>query len=144
MNKNLLTPALIDQAGIGEYRDGAGLCLLVSSTSRTWLHRYVLNGKRTSITLGKYPDMSLFEARHASQKARMSIKNGHAPVNKHVIVTLDKSDHDAENTIFSFSIPNELARGIKQHAQYLNVSENALIKIWLNDQLHQVGCVVQS
>lgn len=144
MNKDLLTPALIDQAVIGEYRDGAGLCLLVSSTSRTWLHRYVLNGKRTSITLGKYPDMSLFEVRHASMKARMSIKNGHAPVNKDVIVTLDQSDHDAENTIFSFSIPNELARGIKQHAQYLNVSENALIKIWLNDQLHQVGCVVQS
>jgi hypothetical protein len=144
MKKDQLTPALIDQASIGEYRDGAGLHLLVTNASKTWIQRYTFAGKRTGITIGKYPAMSLFEARHVCQKARAAIKNGHAPVNKHVIVTLDQSDHDAENTIFSFSIPNELARGIKQYAQYLDVSENALIKIWLNDQLHQVGYEVQS
>lgn len=72
MNKDLLNPALIEQVGIGEYRDGAGLCLLVSSTSRTWLHRYILNGKRTSNTLGKYPDMScLRRAMPARRRVRL-------------------------------------------------------------------------
>ena len=56
---------------VGLHNDGAGLCLRVTSeTARSWVLRYMLDGKAREMGLGGYPDISLAEARVAAGEAR--------------------------------------------------------------------------
>ncbi len=76
MKRNILNSKQVAGAKEGEYRDGAGLCLVVTTASKIWKQRYSQGGKRTSITLGKYPAMSLSEARIAGEKVRNTVTQG--------------------------------------------------------------------
>lgn len=76
MKRNMLTAKQVAAASVGEYRDGAGLHLLVTNASKTWTQRYSVAGKRTGITIGKYPAMSLSEARIAGEKVRETVAKG--------------------------------------------------------------------
>ncbi len=65
----------------GLYNDGAGLCLRVSSpTARSWVLRYMLDGKAREMGLGPYPDFSLAEARVAASEARKLKARGEDPI----------------------------------------------------------------
>ena len=65
----------------GLYNDGAGLCLRVtSSTARSWVLRYMLDGKAREMGLGSYPDISLAEARVAAREARKLKAQGRDPI----------------------------------------------------------------
>jgi hypothetical protein len=65
----------------GLYNDGAGLCLRVSSpTARSWVLRYMLDGKAREMGLGSYPDISLAEARVAASEARKLKAQGKDPI----------------------------------------------------------------
>ena len=57
MKRNVLSAKQVSGASIGEHLDGAGLCLIVTNASKTWMQRYSKDAKRTGITLGKYPSM---------------------------------------------------------------------------------------
>lgn len=76
MIRNALSVKQVAGAKPGEYRDGAGLCLIVTPSSKTWKQRYTINGKKTSVTLGKYPDMSLSDARLAGERVRQTVAKG--------------------------------------------------------------------
>lgn len=61
--------------------DGDGLYLDVrTSGKKGWLFRYQLNGKRSAISLGEYPAVSLQKARIARNKQRELISMGIDPV----------------------------------------------------------------
>jgi len=54
--------------------DGGGLYLLVKSDgSRYWRYNYRFAGKRKTLALGVYPDVSLADARKAHQQARETL-----------------------------------------------------------------------
>ena len=77
LKRNVLSAKFIRTAPLGEHHDGAGLSLFVQATKRSWLQRYAITrGKRSKKVLGTYPDMSLADARFASEKFRQSIAKG--------------------------------------------------------------------
>lgn len=60
--------------------DSGGLYLLVSpSGGRLWRFKYRLHGLEKKLSLGRYPDVSLGEARKARDAARESLVTGHDP-----------------------------------------------------------------
>ena len=63
--------------------DGYGLYCAVTKTSKTWIYRYKRpNGKETTATFGRFPEMSLLQAREERIKARKLLNDGIDP-NKH-------------------------------------------------------------
>lgn len=76
MKRNVLSAKQVSGAPVGEYCDGAGLYFIVTVASKTWLQRYSQGGKRNGTTIGKYPAMSLSEARIAGQKVREAVAKG--------------------------------------------------------------------
>jgi hypothetical protein len=63
--------------------DGKGLFILVkSNNSKLWRLRYKYAGKHQEMALGKYPDVSLHDARKMAEEARMLLVQGLNPMNK--------------------------------------------------------------
>lgn len=61
--------------------DQGGLCLFVSPHgTKSWRYNYRLSGKRETLTIGRYPEISLAEARMAHAKARSSVAHRGDPV----------------------------------------------------------------
>ena len=68
----------------GDGRGGYGLSLLVKGTttgrwSKTWSQRLVVNGKQVHLGLGKYPVVTLAEAREAALANRRIVAQGKDP-----------------------------------------------------------------
>lgn len=60
--------------------DAHGLCIEVVSTgSKLWRLRYRYNGKAKMMALGKWPDVSLQDARSACQEKKRLLRNGLDP-----------------------------------------------------------------
>jgi len=60
--------------------DGGGLYLLVSASgSKGWRFKYRFNGKENLMSLGKYPEVSLAEARNKRTKAKKTDQQQHLP-----------------------------------------------------------------
>ena len=60
--------------------DGGGMCLLINSTgSKYWRLNYRFDGKRKTLALGVYPDVSLADARGRREQARKLLANGVDP-----------------------------------------------------------------
>jgi len=63
-----------------KFADGHGLYLLVQPTgSRYWRYDYRFGGKRKTLALGVFPEVSLKEARSKHQEARGLLRNGVDP-----------------------------------------------------------------
>lgn len=61
--------------------DGHGLYLLVAKNgSRLWRFDYRFDGKRQTMAIGVYPEVSLAEARDAREEARKQLKSGLNPM----------------------------------------------------------------
>jgi len=61
----------------GRYADGQGLYLLVGpGSSRRWILRMVIEGKRRDITIGSARDISLKQARAENLQLRLALKRG--------------------------------------------------------------------
>jgi integrase len=58
----------------GRYGDGGGLWLQVSGAGKSWLFRYMRNGRAHAMGLGPYPEISLADARDRAFAARRLIK----------------------------------------------------------------------
>ncbi|WP_017462297.1 tyrosine-type recombinase/integrase [Dyella ginsengisoli] len=57
--------------------DGEGLTFTVSAGGvASWVLRYRYGGRRRELTLGRYPDLSLADARTAAAKARVQVAEG--------------------------------------------------------------------
>ncbi|MGQ0741909.1 MAG: tyrosine-type recombinase/integrase [Alphaproteobacteria bacterium] len=65
----------------GLHSDGGGLYLRVTSpTARSWVLRYMLNGKAHEMGLGPYPEVSLADAREKTYAARKLKSQGKDPI----------------------------------------------------------------
>lgn len=80
---NQLTAQTVKNAKPGRHADGGGLHLLVKeSGARSWVYRFMLNGKSRDIGLGAAgPDgISLADARDARDALRLKVKAGIDPI----------------------------------------------------------------
>lgn len=69
-----------DGKGFIYLNDGNGLRLRVRENgTKTWLHRWKINGQEKSNSLGSYPDISLTQARELKAKDQILTKQGKNP-----------------------------------------------------------------
>ena len=72
--------ALKPKTGRYSKADAGGLLLDVTPGGvRSWVFRYRLNGKREKLVLGRYPDMSLKEARADRDRHAATVRAGRSP-----------------------------------------------------------------
>lgn len=65
----------------GYYGDGKGLWLRVKATgAKSWMYRFMLQGKQREMGLGPYPETSLADARQLAAEAREQTKRGTDPI----------------------------------------------------------------
>lgn len=65
----------------GTYRDGGGLCLYVSgATAKSWVFRYMLNGRAREMGLGSLHALTLAEARTRASECRRLCSAGIDPI----------------------------------------------------------------
>jgi integrase len=80
---NALTPLGVKNAKPGRHADGGGLHLLVKeSGARSWVYRFMLNGKSRDVGLGTAGPggISLSDARSARDALRLKVKAGVDPL----------------------------------------------------------------
>lgn len=67
--------------GPGKYSDGQGLWLVKrDKLAGKWILRVVLCGKRREMGLGRWPDVSIAEARERAASARQTIRDSADPI----------------------------------------------------------------
>lgn len=62
-----------------KHADGGGMYLLVTSAGKYWRINYRFDGKRKTLALGTYPEVSLAKARAKREKAREQLADGIDP-----------------------------------------------------------------
>jgi integrase len=80
---NALTPLTVKNAQPGRHADGGGLHLLVKETgARSWVYRFMINGKSRDVGLGPAgkDGISLAAARDARDALRLKVKAGIDPI----------------------------------------------------------------
>lgn len=91
---NALTALAVKNATPGRHADGGGLHLLVKPTgARSWVYRFMLNGKSRDVGLGAAGQggMSLADARDEAAALRLKVKAGIDP--------LEERDREAAKTL---------------------------------------------
>ena len=64
-----------------ELPDGGGLCIRVTTTgTKSWVFRYMIDGKPRRMTLGHYPTISLAEVRKLHGEAMQESPDDKRPV----------------------------------------------------------------
>ncbi|MEO0486692.1 MAG: Arm DNA-binding domain-containing protein [Pseudomonadota bacterium] len=65
----------------GKHFDGQGLMLVKHrKDAGKWILRVVISGKRREMGLGRWPDVSISEAREHAAKARKKVRQGDDPI----------------------------------------------------------------
>lgn len=62
--------------------DGGGLFLYVTTQGKYWRYSYRLGGKRQTLSIGSYPEISLEQAREHHRQARAQLARGIKPNNQ--------------------------------------------------------------
>ncbi len=75
-----LSPTALRSKGTGLHPDGRGLYLQVKNGGRSWVFRYMLDGKARHMGLGPYPDVSLADARREAEGCRRLLLQGIDPI----------------------------------------------------------------
>ncbi|MEL7480104.1 MAG: integrase arm-type DNA-binding domain-containing protein [Pseudomonadota bacterium] len=76
-----LTTRQIKSLDSGKYQDGNGLALHKRDQNRgKWIFRFSLNGKRSEMGLGPWPNVSLADARQKASEARDLVRQGANPI----------------------------------------------------------------
>lgn len=78
--RHRLTATAIRAAKPGTYQDGAGLMLLKREEGGSWVWRYQRDGRRRDMGLGRWPDLSLAEARKARDRWAEVLASGRDPI----------------------------------------------------------------
>lgn len=85
----------------GLHGDGGGLYLRVSSpTAASWVFRYMMSGRAREMGIGKYPDVTLADARDRADQARKLKAQGVDPLDHRDAVELKKRAETAKAVTF--------------------------------------------
>jgi integrase len=79
MLKNALSAKAVASLKSGKHRDGEGLQFEVKGGSRRWTFSYMVEGRQRELAIGKYPAMSLAEARAKRAELRDAKDRGLDP-----------------------------------------------------------------
>lgn len=83
MKRHILSHIAARNAPPGRHADGAGLWLHKRERAHgKWVLCYVLHGKRREMGLGRWPDVSIADARTAALDARAKLRSGQCPIDK--------------------------------------------------------------
>jgi integrase len=78
---NVLGQMRAKNLGSGKHPDGQGLWLIKrSKEAGKWILRVVVSGKRREMGLGRWPDVSIAEARERAATARRTLRDGNDPI----------------------------------------------------------------
>lgn len=78
---NVLSQMRAKNLGEGRYADGQGLWLIKrSKIAGKWILRVVIRGKRREMGLGRWPDVTIAEARERAAAARRVVRDGLDPI----------------------------------------------------------------
>jgi len=81
MKTNALTALSAKNLPVGKHADGQGLWLWKSDKARgSWVLRLVMQGKRREMGLGRWPDVSIAEARAKASDARKAVRDAVDPL----------------------------------------------------------------
>jgi integrase len=80
MKLHRLTARQVQTAKTGMHGDGGGLWLAVTATSKSWVLRWMRDGKARAMGLGGFPAVSLEEARRKAAAARKQVAEGVDPI----------------------------------------------------------------
>lgn len=126
---NVLTPLAVKNAKPGRHADGGGLHLLVKeSGARSWVYRFMLNGKSRDIGLGPAgtDGISLSQARDARDALRLKVKAGIDP--------LEERQRDAADALAAAQAAQVAGMTFKAVAEtYIGANEGS----WRNDKHRQ-------
>ena len=122
----------------GRWRADTGLYLLVqSATSRRWVLRVVVHGKRRDLGLGAYPLVSLAEARRKAEDYRRDARDGKDPIaEKNKREQADMSFEQAAREVHGANKPSW--RNPKHAAQWISTLEAHAFPIMGNVPVAQV------
>ncbi len=79
MLTNALTAKAVDKIKDGKHRDGQGFQFEVKGGSRRWTFSYMFDGRQRELAIGKYPAMSLADARAKRSELREAKDRGLDP-----------------------------------------------------------------
>jgi integrase len=126
---NVLTPLAVKNAKPGRHADGGGLHLLVkASGARSWVYRFMLNGKSRDIGLGAAgaDGITLADARDARDALRLKVKAGIDP--------LAQRERDAAEALAAAQAAQVAGITFKAVAEnYIGANEGS----WRNDKHRQ-------
>jgi hypothetical protein len=81
VKQHILSHIAARKAPPGRYADGAGLWLHKRERAHgKWVLRYFLHGRRRQMGLGRWPDVSIADARAAAADARTTLRGGQRPI----------------------------------------------------------------
>ena len=81
MLTNALSAKAVASLKDGKHRDGQGLQFEVKGGSRRWTFSYMFEGRQRELAIGKYPAMSLADARAKRAELREAKDRGLDPKN---------------------------------------------------------------
>lgn len=100
-----LTPKAIDAAKSKDkpypLTDGGGLFVeVLPGGTKAWRYSYGFNGKRTKVTIGTYPTMSIKDARNAHEGLRATLATGVDPARKKQVDRIERKSEVAKTQTF--------------------------------------------
>ena len=96
---NALSQMKAKNLGPGKYADGQGLWLIKrSKQAGKWIQRLYVDGKRRDMGLGRWPDVSIAEAREKANLAAENVRVGYERARKDLgHVNEDLNDYVRDN-----------------------------------------------
>lgn len=85
----------------GKYGDGRGLWLQVAAGgTKSWIFRFMLNGRAREMGLGSLEDVSLKEARDAARRCRQTLRAGLDPIEERARLKRESESKKAKQKTF--------------------------------------------
>ena len=123
--KGLTTAKISGRLDVGKYHDGSGIGLFLRvdpDGSKFWVQRITLNGKRPELGLGRFPAISLAQAREAAWKNKQIIKDGKDPRDLQQTKTIIPTFSEAVDEYLKFKLSE--FQNEKHKAQWRSTLEN--------------------
>jgi len=97
---NALSALKANRLDAGKYADGQGLWLWKRSRAQgKWFLRFSVAGKRREMGLGRWPDVSIAEARERAAEARRKLRDGIDPIQERSKARLAKAGMTVEEVV---------------------------------------------